>query len=338
MNNQRLIIAEIGVNHNGDIELAKQQIKLAKESGADVVKFQTYITEELVTKSAVKADYQKVYEKNLNDQFSMLKKFELSYEDFEDLSQFSKRIGIEFLSTAFDLKSLSFLKSLGMKRIKVPSGEVDNLPFLSQLPSFKLPIILSTGMSNIYEVQEAISILVKGGVSPQDITVLHCTSEYPAPLDTINLKVIGSLKEVLNLEIGYSDHSQGLLVPTVAYTMGIRVIEKHFTSSKELPGPDQKASLDPKEFRQMINTFDEIDKLLGSADKKPSKIEEKNKKNIRRSIVAKVAIKKSEILTEDNLTLKRPGDGIPASKWYEVLGKHASKDFMIDEQIKLDNA
>lgn len=337
MHSNRLIIAEIGVNHNGDIDLAKEQIKLAKQSGADVVKFQTYITEELVTMDAGKAEYQKSYESEFTDQYSMLKKFEFSYHQFEELSKYCSKVGIEFLSTAFDIESLKFLKSLGIKRIKVPSGEVDNLPFLKELPSFKLPIILSTGMSTLYEVKNAVSILIEGGVIQDQITVLHCTSEYPAALDTINLRAIQSLKKELGLEIGYSDHSQGLLVPTLAYSLGVRVIEKHFTSSKDIPGPDQDASLDPKEFEKMIKVFDDIDLSMGSVIKKPSSIEEKNKLSIRRSIVAKEPIQKNELFSEDNLALKRPGDGIPASKWYDILGQKASKNFKIDEKISIDD-
>jgi len=325
------IIAEAGVNHNGNIFLAKKLIDIAKNAGADAVKFQTFITKELLTKDAKKALYQKTKE---STQFEMIKKLELSFEDFIELKKYCDNKGIEFLSTPFDLQSARFLNELGMKIFKIPSGEITNYLLLREIAKFKKPIILSTGMSNIDEIKEALNVLIRFGAKKEQITILHCNSEYPTPFNDVNLKAMLTIKEKFGTNIGYSDHTLGIEVSIAAVAMGASVIEKHFTISNELTGPDHKASLTPFELKKMVKAIRNIEISLGDGIKRVSLSEAKNKIVARKFIVAKKDIKKGEIFSEENLTIKRTGiEGISPMRWEEIVGKKANKDYKIDEII-----
>ena len=325
------IIAEAGVNHNGNIFLAKKLIDIAKNAGADAVKFQTFITKELLTKDAKKALYQKTKE---STQFEMIKKLELSFEDFIELKKYCDNKGIEFLSTPFDLQSARFLNELGMKIFKIPSGEITNYLLLREIAKFKKPIILSTGMSNIDEIKEALNVLIRFGAKKEQITILHCNSEYPTPFNDVNLKAMLTIKEKFGTKIGYSDHTLGIEVSIAAVAMGASVIEKHFTISNELTGPDHKASLTPFELKKMVKAIRNIEISLGDGIKRVSLSEAKNKIVARKFIVAKKDIKKGEIFSEENLTIKRTGiEGISPMRWEEIVGKKANKDYKIDEII-----
>lgn len=330
-----IIIAEAGVNHNGSIKIAKKLIDVAKIAGADYVKFQTFEAEKLTTKKAKLADYQKKNLKQNRSQYQMLKKLELKKKDHKNLINYCKRKKIKFLSTAFDLESLEFLvKKCKIDCIKIPSGEITNLPLLEKAASLKKKIFLSTGMSNLSEISLAIKILNKNGCKKKDITVLHCTTNYPAKPDELNLAALKLFKKKFKINVGYSDHSLGILAPIIALSYGASVIEKHFTLNKNLKGPDHKASLEPKELKEMVENIKRASLMIGKELKIISQAEKKNKQIARKSIVAKKRINKGEKFTRFNLTCKRPGNGISPMNWYKVIGKKAKKKFDIDEIIK----
>jgi len=332
-----IIIAEAGVNHNGDINKAKQLIDKAVEASVDYIKFQTFKTELCISKNAVKADYQIENTQNSSEsQLEMVKKLELSFDQFIELEKYCQQKGIKFLSTGFDTDSLDFLAGLGVKIAKIPSGEITNLPYLRQVASLFPEVILSTGMATITEIKDAVKVLTDNGVSKDKITVLHCNTEYPTPMEDVNLKAMLHIQRELGLPIGYSDHTLGIEVPIAAVALGATVIEKHFTLDKTLPGPDHKASLEPDELKAMVSAIRNIEKAIGGSGlKEVSKSEEKNKPIARKSIVAATDIKKGDIFTPENLTVKRPGSGISPMQWDEVIGKEAKRDFQEDELIEL---
>ncbi|KAI4443433.1 N-acetylneuraminate synthase [Schaedlerella arabinosiphila] len=327
-----LIIAEAGVNHNGSIKIAKQLAKSAKECGADIVKFQTFNVDGLVSKYAEMADYQK---KNLGVQESqkdMLKKLMLTQEEFLELAGYCKEIGIRFLSTPFDIGSIHFLNPL-QNIWKIPSGEITNYPYLVEIARTGKEVILSTGMSTMEEVEAAFNLLEDHGAGA--ITLLHCTTEYPAPMREINLRAMLTLKAYCGCKVGYSDHSEGIEVPVAAVAIGAKVIEKHFTLDKFMDGPDHKASLEPEELSAMVRAIRNVELALGSMEKKPSESERKNISVARKSIVAARRIKKGEILSKDNITTKRPGNGLDPMRWKEVIGTFAVREFQEDELIEI---
>ena len=331
-----LIIAEAGVNHNGDIAKAKALIDKGAEAGVDYVKFQTFKAEKLVTKQAQRASYQDKNTQNNDSQYEMLKKLELSQALHQELMDYCNQKGVKFLSTGFDSESLVFLAQLGITIAKVPSGEITNLPYLRQVASLFPEVILSTGMATIDEIKDAVKVLIDNGVSKDKITILHCNTEYPTPMEDVNLKAMLHIQRELGLPIGYSDHTLGIEVPIAAVALGATVIEKHFTLDKTLPGPDHKASLEPNELKAMVSAIRNIEKAIGGSGlKEVSKSEEKNKPIARKSIVASTNIKKGDIFTPENLTVKRPGTGISPMQWDEVIGKTAKKDFEEDDLIEL---
>jgi len=331
-----LIIAEAGVNHNGDIAKAKALIDKGAEAGVDYVKFQTFKAEKLVTKQAQRASYQDKNTQNNDSQYEMLKKLELSQTLHQELMDYCNQKGVKFLSTGFDSESLVFLAQLGITIAKVPSGEITNLPYLRQVASLFPEVILSTGMATIDEIKDAVKVLIDNGVSKDKITILHCNTEYPTPIEDVNLKAMLHIQRELGLPIGYSDHTLGIEVPIAAVALGATVIEKHFTLDKTLPGPDHKASLEPNELKAMVSAIRNIEKAIGGSGlKEVSKSEEKNKPIARKSIVASTDIKKGNIFTPENLTVKRPGTGISPMQWDEVIGKEAKRDFQEDELIEL---
>lgn len=331
--NKVTVIAEAGVNHNGDLETAKRLAMVAKECGADIVKFQTAKLESLVSRFAPMAEYQKENTGKTESQMDMLKKLLLSYEEFIELHGYCEEIGIQFLSTPFDIESVEFLSSLQCSLWKIPSGEITNLPYLEKIGEKHQPIILSTGMSTLSEVHAAVDVLRDSGGG--DITLLHCTTEYPAEYRTVNLRAMLTLKEEFNVAVGYSDHTAGIEVPIAAAALGAAVIEKHFTLDRNMEGPDHKASLEPAELKSMISSVRNIELSMGTGKKEPSEPEMPNINIARKSIIAKRFIAQGEILTKDNLTTKRPGNGISPMKWYEVLGTKAVRDFKEDELIEL---
>lgn len=334
--NHVLIIAEAGVNHNGSIKLAKQLIDKAVDAGADYIKFQTFKAANLVTKAAKQAEYQK---KNIGDessQYQMLKKLELSASDHEILIDYCRKRGIKFFSTAFDFKSLEYLHSLNLGLWKIPSGEVTNYPFLMRIAAYNQPTILSTGMCEMDDVRAAVNALYVNGLSRENLTLLHCNTEYPTPYEDVNLKAMATLREEFGVNVGYSDHTQGIEVPIAAVALGATVIEKHFTLDCNMEGPDHKASLEPHELKAMVTAIRNTEKAIsGNGEKYVSNSEIKNIAIARKSIVASCKIKKGEIFSESNLTVKRPGDGISPMRWKEIIGTHAVKDFIEDEQIIL---
>lgn len=331
-----LIIAEAGVNHNGDIAKAKALIDKGAEAGVDYVKFQTFKAEKLVTKQAQRASYQDKNTQNNDSQYEMLKKLELSQALHQKLMDYCNQKKVKFLSTGFDSESLIFLAQLGVTIAKVPSGEITNLPYLRQVASLFPEVILSTGMATIDEIKDAVKVLTDNGVSKDKITILHCNTEYPTPMEDVNLKAMLHIQRELGLPIGYSDHTLGIEVPIAAVALGATIIEKHFTLDKTLPGPDHKASLEPNELKAMVSAIRNIEKAIGGSGlKEVSKSEEKNKPIARKSIVASTDIKKGDIFTPENLTVKRPGTGISPMQWDEVIGKEAKRDFQEDELIEL---
>jgi N-acetylneuraminate synthase len=336
MSNKRvLIIAEAGVNHNGDINLAKKLIDAAADAGVDYVKFQTFKTEKLVSKSAQKASYQSENLKSDdNSQFSMLKKLELSPENHFELIEYAKQKGVNFLSTAFDLDSLAFLDSLNLNLFKVPSGEITNKPYLQAIAKTKKPVIISTGMANMQEIEDSISVFEEAGYLKIDITVLHCNTQYPTPFEDVNLMAMKSIGDAFGVKIGYSDHTNGIEVPTAAVALGATVIEKHFTLDKTMEGPDHKASLDPKELKEMVSAIRNIEIALGNGEKKPSPSESKNLEAARKSIHLAVSLKKGEVLKYEHLIMKRPGNGISPMDFESVLGKKVNIDLEEDTQLK----
>ena len=331
--NRTLIIAEAGVNHNGSLELAKKLVDTAKSSGADVIKFQTFISKNVISKNAPKADYQKKNHNIEENQLEMVRKLELSFEDFSKLNDYCKVKEIEFMSTAFDFDSIDFLDSLEMGTWKIPSGEITNLPYLIKVAKLNKPVILSTGMSTMEDIRSAVEIIKENGVS--DLTILHCTTEYPTPFEDVNLKAMNTIREEFNVNIGYSDHTKGIEVPIAAVALGATVIEKHFTLDRNMEGPDHKASLEPHELKAMVDSIRHIELALGNGMKQPAESEKKNMPVARKSIMASKDIKAGEIFTEENLTVKRPGDGISPMRWFDVIGKHALRDFEEDELIEL---
>jgi N,N'-diacetyllegionaminate synthase len=332
-----LIIAEAGVNHNGSINLAKKLVDVAAEAGADIVKFQTFKANKLVSRFAKKAEYQIANMKESDDdtQLGMLKKLELSEENHLLLMDYCRQKGIQFLSTGFDVDSLQYLARLGIKIAKVPSGEVTNLPYLRTVANFFSEVIMSTGMSELKEVQDAIAVLTAGGIKKENITVLHCNTEYPTPFHDVNLRAMNGLQKKLDIAVGYSDHTSGIEVPIGAVALGASVIEKHFTLDRNMEGPDHKASLEPDELKAMVAAIRNIEKALGEEEKRPSPSEIKNRSVARKSIVAASFIKTGELFSEANLTAKRPGDGISPMLWDDVIGRVAKKDFDADDLIEL---
>lgn len=331
-----IIIAEAGVNHNGSLEMAKKLVISANDAGVDYVKFQTSKRSENVTsRFAQRASYQK---KNLGEdgsQLSMLKKIRLEYPDFISIKKYCDDKGIKFMSTPFDLPSIDFLNDLGMDFMKIPSGEVTNLPYLRKIARLNIPVILSTGMCTIGEVESALEVLVKNGMSDDMISLLHCNTEYPTPFEDVNLKAMLTLKQCFGLRVGYSDHTKGIDVPIAAVAMGAEIIEKHFTLDRTLPGPDHIASLEPNELKAMVDSIRNIEKAIGDGRKKVTSSERKNITIARKSIVAAKDIRCGETFSEDNLTVKRPGDGISPMRWEDVIGQCAKRDFKEDELIEI---
>lgn len=327
-----LIIAEAGVNHNGDLELAKQLVDTAFICGADIVKFQTAKLDSLVSKHARMAEYQQKNTGIIEGQKDMLKKLLLSYEDFIILAEHCKKIGISFLSTPFDIESIYFLNP--MQEIwKIPSGEITNYPYLIEIAKTHKKVILSTGMADMNEIHDAVNILTMNGTT--DITIMHCTTEYPTPINEVNLNVMRTIQKEFGYPVGYSDHTQGIEVDLAAVALGAVIIEKHFTLDRTLPGPDHKASLEPNELKNMVDGIRKIEIALGSSKKMPTPSEMKNRIVARKSIVASTKISKGEFLTEKNITTKRPGSGISPMRWTKVIGTRAIRDFAEDELIEL---
>ncbi len=331
-----MIIAEAGVNHNGDMEMARELIRVAARAGADFVKFQSFRADALTSASAPKADYQKATTDADESQHAMIARLELSHADHELLIEECREQGIAFFSTAFDEKSLDTLIDLGIDRIKVPSGELTNLPLLRHVASKGLPVIMSTGMSTLDEIEDAIDVLEAGGVAREGITVLHCNTEYPTPMHDVNLTAMASIRAALGVSVGYSDHTMGIEVPIAAVALGATVIEKHFTLDRSLPGPDHLASLEPDEMIKMVCAIRNVERAMaGDGIKRPSPSEAKNRAIARKSIVAARAIAAGEILSAENLTAKRPGTGISPMRWDEVIGRAAPRAFAADELIEL---
>ena len=327
------IIAEAGVNHNGSVELAKQLIDVASNSGADAVKFQTFKAENLVAKDTQKAEYQKQTTDASESQFDMIKKLELDVEAHKELIAYCQEKDIMFLSTPFDHESIDLLSDLGLKIFKIASGEITNLPYLRHVGSLDKQVILSTGMSNLKEVGDALNILINAGTSKDNITVLHANTMYPTPMEDVNLNAMLAIQKEFDIAVGYSDHTLGIEVDIAAVAMGASCIEKHFTLDKTMEGPDHKASLEPKELKELVSSIRNIEKAFGSSEKKPSPSESVNIDISRKSIVAKIDIKKDEKFTDKNITTKRPGNGISPMKWDEIVGSIAQKDYKDDELI-----
>ena len=327
------IIAEAGVNHNGDLAMAKEMARVAKECGADIVKFQTAVPELVVSRFARKAEYQKQTTDAGESQLDMIRRLHFSFEGHKELKEYCDSIGIQYLSAPFDLPSVRFLGSLNLPLIKIPSGEITNLPYLEEVGRLHTPVLLSTGMSTLGEITDALGVLDDNGCP--EATILHCNTQYPTPYEDANLTAMMELFEQFGLPVGLSDHTPGWECDVAAAVLGAQVIEKHFTLDKSLPGPDQKASLDPAEFRAMVDAVRHTEAALGDGRKHVTASEAPNKAVARKSIVAAKPIPAGEVFTADNLTTKRPGDGISPMRWYEVLGRTAKRDFAEDEQIEL---
>ena len=334
MPNRTLIIAEAGVNHNGDIKIAKQLIDVAADCGADYVKFQTFSADRIVTKSADKAEYQKQSSDSSESQFEMLKRLELSVEMHLELIEHCKHKSIKFLSTGFDIQSVDLLVGLGLNLVKIPSGEITNLPLLRNIGSLDMPVILSSGMSTMKEIGDALLILEQTGLPRAQITVLHCTTEYPTPMDEVNLRAMNSIRNTLGVAVGYSDHTIGIEVSVAAVALGASVIEKHFTIDRSLPGPDHKASSEPVELVAMVKAIRNIEVALGSDVKEPTMSEIKNAHIARKSILASQKIEKGEILSTVNLVVKRPGIGMSPMLWDRLIGQVATRTYLPDEMIE----
>lgn len=328
-----LIIAEAGVNHNGSIDMAKRLIEAAAEAGVDYVKFQTFKSEKLVSRHAAKADYQKANTGGEDSQLKMLQQLELSRDDHFLLIEHCKKCGIKFLSTAFDLESIEFLHSLNLDLWKIPSGEITNLPYLRSIAQKGGRVIMSTGMCDLSDIEAALKVLTSNGTPEENITLLHCNTEYPTPWNDVNLRAMHDIAKRFNVPVGYSDHTRGIEVPIAAVALGATVIEKHFTLDNNLPGPDHKASLEPHQLKAMVDAIRHIECALGSGTKQVSESERKNMAIARKSIVAATEIKKGELFTPQNITVKRPGGGISPMKWDEVIGTIASHDYLPDEMI-----
>lgn len=327
------IIAEVGVNHNGSLELAKQLVDVAVDCGVDAVKFQTFKASALVTKAAEQADYQTKNTGKQESQFDMLQRLELSEADHHNLLAYCAQNNIEFMSTPFDLKSVHFLNTLGVKRFKIPSGEITNYPYLKMIGEFNKEIVMSTGMANIGEVEAALNLLIESGTARDKITILHATTDYPTQMSDVNLKAMQTIEQAFKINVGYSDHTPGIEIPTAAVALGANMIEKHFTLDKTMQGPDHKASLEPHELMAMVKAIRNIEIALGNGIKCPSESEEKNIPVARKSLVADCDIKQGEVLTEQNLTVKRPGTGITPMCWNDMLGQTAIRDYKADDLI-----
>ena len=330
------IIAEAGVNHNGSVETAKKLIDAAVEAGADAVKFQTFKTEQIASMTAPKAEYQIRTTGKRETQFRMLKKLELSEKAFHELFLYCKKKEIIFLSTPFDIESVSFLDKLGLGIFKIPSGEITNLPYLKRIGSLKKKIIMSTGMADTREIKDALRILTDCGTPKENITLLHCSTDYPTPMRDVNLLAMLTIRDAFKVKVGYSDHTPGIEVPVAAVALGAKVIEKHFTLDRNLPGPDHKASLEPSELKLMVKAIKNVEKALGSGDKKPVKVEEEIMKTIRKSIVARTDIKKGTKVKREMLEIKRPGTGLHSRYLNKIIGKTAKTDIKEDTLVSLD--
>lgn len=331
--NRVIIIAEAGVNHNGNIKTSKQMVDVAKNAGADYIKFQTFVPQNVVSKYAEKAEYQKKNSGNKESQLQMLNNLALSSDDFIELKKYCDKVGIGFISTPFDIDSITFLETLDMDFWKIPSGEITNLPYLEAIGKTGKKVVMSTGMSTICEIKESIGILEKYNVP--EIIILHCNTQYPTPFEDANLKAINTLAEETCKAVGYSDHTIGIEASIAAVAMGARIIEKHFTLDKSMDGPDHRASLNPNELKSMISSIRNIEKSFGDGKKKPSPSEVKNIIATRKSIVASKIIRKGETFSTENLGVKRPGNGISPMLWYKVLGTTAKRDFQEDELIEI---
>ncbi len=334
-NHRTLIIAEAGVNHNGDLELAKKLVDAAADAGADLVKFQTFSARRLATHTAPKAEYQTRTTDEEQTQIMMLHQLELTAKTHELLIKYCDDRNIGFFSTGFDIESLNYLISLGAKRLKIPSGEITNLPYLRHVGAFAKPVILSTGMATLSEIESALDVLEAAGTSRSQITVLHCNTEYPTPMQDVNLFAMCSIRDAFNVAVGYSDHTTGIEVPIAAVALGATVIEKHLTLDRNLPGPDHKASLEPDEFTAMVRSIKNIEQAMGDGVKRPSPSEAKNKLIARKSLVAAKPIRAGERFTPENVTTKRPGNGISPMYWDELMNQIAARNFAADELISL---
>jgi len=337
--NKTIIIAEAGVNHNGDLERAKELIKVAAKAGADFVKFQTFKADRIVSKEAKKATYQN---KNINDgddsQYNMLKKLEMPEEWYPELLELCKNESIKFLSTGFDTESIDFLDDLPIELFKIPSGEITNKPYLEHIATKKKPVVLSTGMADLEEIKDAVTVLINAGQDKSNLTVLHCNTEYPTPMEDVNLKAMLHIEQELAVKIGYSDHTLGIEVPIAAVALGAKVIEKHFTLDRTLPGPDHKASLEPEELVEMVKAIRNIELAIsGSGVKAPSKSELPNKEIARKSIHLLNALEKGHILQEADLIMRRPGDGISPMEIDQIIGKKLKFDLAADVKLSLDH-
>lgn len=336
MSNHTLIIAEAGVNHNGSLDIAKQLVDEAVDAGVDIIKFQTFKADKLVSKDAKKAEYQK---QNIGDsddsQYQMLKKLELSESDHQELVAYCHQKGIRFWSTAFDIESIDFLHSLELGLWKIPSGEITNYPFIKKIALLHEPVIMSTGMCDEDDIRNALDVLLKNGLTKDQITILHCNTQYPTPMKDVNLKAMLTIKHDFETAVGYSDHTRGIEVPIAAVALGAEVIEKHFTLDRNMAGPDHKASLEPQELKAMVQAIRNIESALGTGIKQVSESERGNISVARKSIVASTYIKKGEPLTDSNLSVKRPGTGISPMLWETVVGTKATKDYQPDDQIQI---
>ena len=335
MKNPTIIIAEAGVNHNGDLSLAKGLINVAAEAGADFVKFQTFNSDRLVTKSAEKADYQKQATDKTESQYAMLSRLELSELMHHELIAHCAVCNIGFLSSGFDIESVDFLASLGQNLFKIPSGEITNLPYLRHIGQLGKAVVMSTGMASLGEIEAAIDVLEEAGTPREKLTVLHCTTEYPTPMNEVNLRAMTSIKTVFNVSVGYSDHTLGIEIACAAVAIGATVIEKHFTLDRKLPGPDHKASLEPARLKAMVANIRNIEVALGDGIKRVTTSEVKNKEIVRKSLVATNVIVAGDLFTAKNIGIKRPGIGISPMRRDEVIGKRASRNFIVDELIEL---
>lgn len=336
MRQKVIIIAEAGVNHNGSLKIAKKLVEVAAEAGADFVKFQTFKADKVVSKEAKKAAYQS---ENINDgdnsQYNMLKKLELSDLMHKELFAFAIQKGIQFLSSGFDEASIDYLNQLGLPLFKIPSGEITNKPYLVHIARKGKPVIISTGMADLSEIKEALYVLTNVGLNLNQITVLHCTTEYPAPIDEVNLKAMNTIARACKVKVGYSDHTIGIEISLAAVSMGATVLEKHFTLDNNMEGPDHKASLEPNELKMMVNGIRKIEQAMGNGVKTPTPSEIKNKEAVRKSIVALKTIKSGELFSSENLIVKRPGNGLSPMLWDKVIGMVSKKDYNPDEQIEL---
>jgi len=329
------IIAEAGINHNGSLKTAKKMIDVAFDSGADAVKFQTFKSENFISMSAKKAAYQKKTTPTDETQLEMVKKLELDKTAFRELKDYCQKKSLIFLSTPFDEESIDFLTDLGADLFKIPSGEITNFPYLRKIGSLKKKAILSTGMADIDEIRSALDILTNAGTQKHDITVLHCTTAYPAPLKDVHLRAMLTIKEAFDVNVGYSDHTLGIEITLAAVALGATVVEKHFTLDRNMKGPDHKASLEPGELKSMVQAIRNIEKAMGSSIKKTMPSELENKSIVRKSIVATKHIKKGQLFESKNITAKRPGSGISPMEWEKIIGKIAKRDFFRDELIEL---